>query len=310
MLERADSTWRVARGRARPAPHHSQLHHLLHRGGRPGRRVGRGHPHRRGPCRSPPPPRPRLHRPVERELRRAAAGARSAPTSTSSWPARALDRHGRPLLLRHLRVRPADPHPVSDQVGHRAGQALGRRHCALNVCVPRIRADRRRTRCGLLAVEIAPVRVSAAPVARQGRAVVRVAVGHPASPCTKTLARADPGAQARAAQVSASRDVDVVLADGTYALTAPLRFSSADGGRNGHQVVYEAAAAATPALSGGTTSRTVTNRRRHRAPGRRQCLRAPPAAELYVNVRAGPSVRGDPRTVARGCRPTPATTDH
>ncbi len=47
-------------------------------------------------------------------------------------------------------------------------------------------------------------------------------------------------------------DLHVVLADGTYSLDAPLRFTAADSGRNGHDVIYEAAPGAHPVLSGGT----------------------------------------------------------
>lgn len=47
-------------------------------------------------------------------------------------------------------------------------------------------------------------------------------------------------------------DVHVVLADGTYALAAPLHFTAADSGRNGHDVIYEAAPGAHAIVSGGT----------------------------------------------------------
>ncbi len=48
-----------------------------------------------------------------------------------------------------------------------------------------------------------------------------------------------------------SSDLAVVLADGTYRLTAPLVFSAADSGRNGHTITWQAAAGANPVLSGG-----------------------------------------------------------
>jgi hypothetical protein len=46
-------------------------------------------------------------------------------------------------------------------------------------------------------------------------------------------------------------DAHVVLEDGTYTLSAPLKLSAADSGRGGHQVVYEAAPGAHPVISGG-----------------------------------------------------------
>ncbi|MGN7161859.1 right-handed parallel beta-helix repeat-containing protein [Sphingomonas sp. SAFR-052] len=49
-----------------------------------------------------------------------------------------------------------------------------------------------------------------------------------------------------------SSDVTVRLADGTYRLSAPLQFSAADGGQNGHVVRWEAAPNARPVISGGT----------------------------------------------------------
>jgi hypothetical protein len=48
-----------------------------------------------------------------------------------------------------------------------------------------------------------------------------------------------------------SSDLLIVLADGTYRLTAPLVFTAADSGRNGHTITWQAAAGAHPVLSGG-----------------------------------------------------------
>ena len=74
--------------------------------------------------------------------------------------------------------------------------------------------------------------------------------------------RSAPYRSIAAAQMAARRqlphqrtDLHVELADGTYSLTAPLRFTSADSGRNGHDVIYEAAPDAHPVLSGGTVVR-------------------------------------------------------
>jgi hypothetical protein len=50
--------------------------------------------------------------------------------------------------------------------------------------------------------------------------------------------------------VNGAHDVHVQLADGTYRLTRTLVFTALDGGRNSHQVVWEAAPGAHPVLSG------------------------------------------------------------
>ena len=52
-----------------------------------------------------------------------------------------------------------------------------------------------------------------------------------------SIAQAAPAAH----QLSATSDVVVHLAAGTYRLTAPLRFTSADSGQNGHTITYAAA---------------------------------------------------------------------
>ncbi|WNO52404.1 right-handed parallel beta-helix repeat-containing protein [Stakelama saccharophila] len=62
----------------------------------------------------------------------------------------------------------------------------------------------------------------------------------------RTLAQAQKLVRAR----NADRDVTVILADGTYSLSAPLVFRQDDGG-NGHLVIWRAANGAHPVLSGG-----------------------------------------------------------
>ncbi|RRR98071.1 RICIN domain-containing protein [Glycomyces terrestris] len=61
-----------------------------------------------------------------------------------------------------------------------------------------------------------------------------------------------PEAQRRARQAAAAGDGDVavILLDGTYRLTAPLRFDAADSGRNGHTVTWRAADGAAPVVTG------------------------------------------------------------
>ena len=55
----------------------------------------------------------------------------------------------------------------------------------------------------------------------------------------------------RAARFDPLRDVTVRLADGTFRLDAPLRFTSEDGGHNGFTVRWEGVEGAHPVLSGG-----------------------------------------------------------
>ncbi|ODP39570.1 pectate lyase [Sphingomonas turrisvirgatae] len=58
-------------------------------------------------------------------------------------------------------------------------------------------------------------------------------------------------AQALVRTKNARQDVTVVLADGTYKLTAPLLFRRADGGQNGKRVEWRAAPGARPIISSG-----------------------------------------------------------
>lgn len=69
-------------------------------------------------------------------------------------------------------------------------------------------------------------------------------VAHPVA----TLAKAQQLARGAAGQSNAVVD----LAGGTYRLAAPLTFTSADSGRNGHTVTWQAMPGQTPTLSGGT----------------------------------------------------------
>ncbi|MEU4393808.1 ricin-type beta-trefoil lectin domain protein [Kribbella sp. NPDC023855] len=62
-----------------------------------------------------------------------------------------------------------------------------------------------------------------------------------------SLAKAQELARAR----SADADVVVELAGGVHRLTEPLRLTSADSGRNGHTVTWQASPGATPRVSGG-----------------------------------------------------------
>ena len=81
--------------------------------------------------------------------------------------------------------------------------------------------------------------------------------GNDSNPGTVDQPVATPAKAQQLAQAqSASNDVVVQLAGGTYRLSAPLTLTSADSGRNGHTVTWQAAAGQTPVLSGG---QQVTN---------------------------------------------------
>ena len=90
------------------------------------------------------------------------------------------------------------------------------------------------------AIGPAPVQIFAAP-------------GGDGTACTQAAPCSLDGAQAaaRALEGTMTSDVDVLLEDGTYALTSPLSFGPQDSGTNGFEVVYEAAPGARPVLSGG-----------------------------------------------------------
>ncbi|MEO3876256.1 ricin-type beta-trefoil lectin domain protein [Nonomuraea sp. B12E4] len=77
------------------------------------------------------------------------------------------------------------------------------------------------------------------------------------SDCSATQPCSLPNAQAavRARTAAMSGDIVVELADGVYRLSAPLRLTAADSGRNGYQVIWRAASSAHPVISG---ARAVT----------------------------------------------------
>ncbi len=94
----------------------------------------------------------------------------------------------------------------------------------------------------------------ATPPAHAATVTIAVAPnGDDANPGTPAQPVATPAkAQQLARAQSAANDVVVQLAGGTYRLAAPLRFTSADSGQNGHTVTWQAAAGQTPVLSGGS----------------------------------------------------------
>ncbi len=58
-------------------------------------------------------------------------------------------------------------------------------------------------------------------------------------------------AKTKAAEMSATKDVVVILKSGTYDATETIVFGEADSGKNGHTITYRAASGATPLISGG-----------------------------------------------------------
>ena len=76
-----------------------------------------------------------------------------------------------------------------------------------------------------------------------------------AAPCSVTQAQTT----VRAAAGTMQNDLTVQLADGVYNLTAPLIFTAADSGANGHQIIWQAATGAHPVLSGGMKVTGWTN---------------------------------------------------
>lgn len=92
-----------------------------------------------------------------------------------------------------------------------------------------------------------------------------------------------PRAQASVRQLNTTGDVAVILADGTYPLSAPLVFTQADGGQKGFTVTWQAAGQAHPVLSGGVP---VTGWRIHDAKKHIYVADVPKGADsrqLWVN---------------------------
>ncbi len=75
------------------------------------------------------------------------------------------------------------------------------------------------------------------------------------SPCSITQV------QSNVRSANGSGNVTVLLASGTYRLSSPLQFGTADGGQNGNTVTWAAAPGATPIISGATqvTGWTLSN---------------------------------------------------
>ena len=91
-----------------------------------------------------------------------------------------------------------------------------------------------------------------------------------------------------------SGDIVVQLADGVYRLSAPLRFTAADSGTNGYTVIWQAAPAARPVISGAqrvTGWSLADSGAEHLAGQRRRRLRHPAALRQRRHRHPGPHRR-------------------
>ncbi len=105
--------------------------------------------------------------------------------------------------------------------------------------------------CGGLAT-LALACLSPALAQEGGRTIHVAPTGNDRNPGTQARpVQTLPRAQELVRAANAQSDVTVILAEGTYMLSAPLLFRRDDGGLNGHHVTWRAAEGATPLISGG-----------------------------------------------------------
>ena len=99
----------------------------------------------------------------------------------------------------------------------------------------------------------------------------------------------------RATNNSMTGDITVELADGTYRLSAPLAYTSADSGSGGHTVTWKAALGAHPVITGAqkATGWTVQDSAKHSEEQRRHRLRHAPSLRRRRPGHQGPR-RGQP----------------
>jgi len=108
-----------------------------------------------------------------------------------------------------------------------------------------------------------------------------------AQPCSVTQAQA----AVRALTATMTGDIVVQLAGGTYALSAPLTFTAADSGANGHTVIWQAEPGTRPIISGGqrVTGWTVVDSAQNI--WRADVGSAVDSRQLYVNGRIATRAR-------------------
>lgn len=119
--------------------------------------------------------------------------------------------------------------------------------------VGRRRSARKAAASAILAAVAAAVTAAVPTVARAATATTLYAsptgtgtACSVAAPCSITQAKTN----VQAINGAMTGDIDVVLADGTYRLTAPLTFTSADSGTGGYTVNWQAALGAHPIITG------------------------------------------------------------
>jgi len=158
--------------------------------------------------------------------------------------------------------------------------------------LPRVRQRSLIAGLGLSAAAAAAVVVPASPAAAATTTLYASPAGS-GTACSSAQPCSLGGAQAavRSAVGGMTGDLAVQLADGVYRLPAPLRFTAADSGANGHTVSWQAAPSAHPVVTG---ARQVTGWRQTDA-GRNIWQASVGAGldtrQLYVN--------GSPATRAR-----------
>jgi uncharacterized protein YjdB len=105
-----------------------------------------------------------------------------------------------------------------------------------------------------IALALGAALLAPASAAHAATAVIHVAPSGAGTACTPAAPCSLEQGKSNAITAAATgSDVEVVLADGTYSLTAPLEFTAADSGVGSSRVTYRAADGAVPELSGGTT---------------------------------------------------------
>lgn len=105
----------------------------------------------------------------------------------------------------------------------------------------------------LLAVQAQPATAGSLSAGRVPAQVLYVTPDGHGTTCNDALPCSIAGAQAHVRQLDKNMRSNLVvqLAGGTYRLSAPLAFTAADSGSNGFKVIWQAAPAAKPVLSGG-----------------------------------------------------------
>ncbi|PYC88381.1 hypothetical protein C7C46_00430 [Streptomyces tateyamensis] len=120
---------------------------------------------------------------------------------------------------------------------------------------PHKRSDRRPVRTAAVGALALAAAVATPPTAHAATSTtLYVSPTGSGTACTATAPCSPAQAKTSVESINGSMTGDIVvqLAGGTYRLTTPLRFTSADSGSNGHTVSWQATPGQSPVLSGGT----------------------------------------------------------